>query len=69
VDVTKARLNTIAELFDSRKLVPQVGSLLPLRDAQVAHQMLAGAPHRTGQDCIEYCGLERVLTSETMAET
>ncbi len=49
VDVTTARLNTIAELFDSKKLVPQVGTVLPLADAQVAHQMLAGAPHGRGK--------------------
>jgi NADPH:quinone reductase-like Zn-dependent oxidoreductase len=49
VDVTAARLNTIAELFDSKKLVPQVGTVLPLADAQVAHQMLAGASHGRGK--------------------
>jgi NADPH:quinone reductase-like Zn-dependent oxidoreductase len=49
VDVTTARLNTIAELFDSKKLVPQVGTVLPLADARVAHQMLAGAPHGRGK--------------------
>ena len=31
------------------KLVPQVGTVLPLADARVAHQMLAGAPHRRGK--------------------
>jgi len=49
VEVTTDRLNTIAELFDSNKLVPQVGTVLPLADAQVAHQMLAGAPHGRGK--------------------
>ena len=49
VDVTTARLNKIAELFESGKLVPQVGTVLPLRDARVAHQMLAGAPHARGK--------------------
>jgi NADPH:quinone reductase-like Zn-dependent oxidoreductase len=49
VEVTTDRLNTIAELFDSKKLVPQVGTVLPLADAQVAHQMLAGAPHGRGK--------------------
>jgi len=49
VDVTTDRLHTIAELFDSKKLVPQVGTVLPLADAQVAHQMLAGAPHGRGK--------------------
>ena len=49
VDVTTARLNKIAELFETGKLVPQVGTVLPLRDARVAHQMLAGAPHARGK--------------------
>jgi NADPH:quinone reductase-like Zn-dependent oxidoreductase len=49
VDVTTARLGKIAELFESGKLVPQVGTVLPLRDARVAHQMLAGAPHARGK--------------------
>jgi len=49
VEVTTDRLNTIAELFDSKKLVPQVGTVLPLADAHVAHQMLAGAPHGRGK--------------------
>jgi NADPH:quinone reductase-like Zn-dependent oxidoreductase len=49
VDVTTSRLNTIAKLFDEKKLVPQVGSVLSLRDAQKAHEMLAGAPHDRGK--------------------
>ena len=49
VDVTTDRLNVIAALFDSGKLVTQVGTVLPLEDARVAHQMLAGAPHACGK--------------------
>ena len=49
VDVTTARLNTIAELFDTGKLVAQVGTVLALEDARVAHQMLAGAAHARGK--------------------
>lgn len=49
VDVTTARLNNITELFDSKRLAPQVGTVLPLADARVAHQMLAGAPHARGK--------------------
>jgi NADPH:quinone reductase-like Zn-dependent oxidoreductase len=30
-------------------LIPQVGTVLPLADARVAHQMLAGAPHARGK--------------------
>ena len=49
VEVTTVRLNYVAELFDNKKLVPQVGTVLPLTDSQLAHQMLAGAPHGRGK--------------------
>ena len=49
VDVTTARLNKIAELFDNRKLVTNVGTVLPLKEARVAHEMLAGEPHTHGK--------------------
>jgi NADPH:quinone reductase-like Zn-dependent oxidoreductase len=49
VDVTTARLQTIAQLFDRGKLVSQVGTVLPLAEAQLAHEMLAGAPHARGK--------------------
>jgi NADPH:quinone reductase-like Zn-dependent oxidoreductase len=49
VDVTTARLNTITELFESRTLVTDVGTVLPLADARLAHEMLDGAPHKRGK--------------------
>ena len=49
VDVTTARLKEIAELFDSGKLVTDVGTVLPLEEARVAHEMLGGAPHKRGK--------------------
>ncbi len=49
VDVTTARLNIISDLFDRKKLIPHVGTVLPLADAEVAHRMLAGAPHARGK--------------------
>jgi NADPH:quinone reductase-like Zn-dependent oxidoreductase len=49
VDVTTARLNKIAELFDSGKLITDVGTVLPLEEARVAHEMLGGAPHERGK--------------------
>ncbi len=49
VDVTTARLNAIGELFDSGKLVTDVGTVLPLEEARVAHEMLGGAPHKRGK--------------------
>lgn len=49
VDVTAARLNKITELFDSGKLVADVGTVLPLEEARLAHEMLEGAPHKRGK--------------------
>ena len=49
VDVTTARINKITELFDSGKLVTDVGTLLPLEKARTAHEMLGGAPHKRGK--------------------
>jgi NADPH:quinone reductase-like Zn-dependent oxidoreductase len=49
VDVTTARLNNITELFDSGKLVTDVGTVLPLEEARIAHEMLGGAPHKRGK--------------------
>lgn len=49
VDVTTARLKGFAELFDSGKLVTDVGTVLPLEQARVAHEMLGGAPHKRGK--------------------
>jgi NADPH:quinone reductase-like Zn-dependent oxidoreductase len=49
VDVTTARLNQIAKLFDSGKLVTDVGTVLPLEEARIAHEMLGGAPHKRGK--------------------
>jgi NADPH:quinone reductase-like Zn-dependent oxidoreductase len=49
VDVTTARLNTITELFESSKLVTDVGTVLSLEDARAAHEMLGGASHKRGK--------------------
>jgi len=49
VDVTTARLNKIAELFDTRRLVTDVGTVLPLEKVRIAHEMLGGAPHKRGK--------------------
>jgi len=49
VDVTTARLNKITELFDSGKLVTDVGTVLPLEESRAAHEMLEGAPHKRGK--------------------
>jgi NADPH:quinone reductase-like Zn-dependent oxidoreductase len=49
VDVTIARLNKITQLFDSGKLVTDVGTVLPLEKARTAHEMLGGVPHKRGK--------------------
>lgn len=49
VEVTRARLNAIAELFHQRRLSPHLGEVLPLEQVQTAHRMLAGAPHAPGK--------------------
>jgi NADPH:quinone reductase-like Zn-dependent oxidoreductase len=49
VEVTTLRLNKIAELFDSGKLVTDVGTVLPLEQARKADEMLGGAPHGRGK--------------------
>ncbi len=51
--VTTARLNAISEVFDSGKVTPQVGSVVPLDEVRTAHEMLAGAPHRRGKIMLE----------------
>jgi NADPH:quinone reductase-like Zn-dependent oxidoreductase len=49
VDVTTERLNKVTELFDSGKLVTDVGTVLRLEEARIAHEMLDGAPHKRGK--------------------
>ena len=49
VDVTAARLNEITERFDSGRLVAHVGTVLPLEEVRIAHEMLGGAPHKRGK--------------------
>jgi NADPH:quinone reductase-like Zn-dependent oxidoreductase len=49
VAVTSAGLATIAELLDAGRLSTHVGEVLPLAEARLAHEMLAGKPHRPGK--------------------
>ena len=48
-EVNFERLHKITELLATGKLITQVGSILTLDDAAVAHEMLAGAPHERGK--------------------
>jgi NADPH:quinone reductase-like Zn-dependent oxidoreductase len=49
VEVTTERLDKITDLFNRGKLIPRVGTVLPLEQARTAHEMLAGAPHQPGK--------------------
>ena len=49
MDVTAIKLDMLSRLFDSRKLTAEVGTVLPMEEAQRAHEMLAGAPHKRGK--------------------
>ena len=49
VDVSSPRLEQIAALIDAGELHSRVGDVLPLADARVAHEMLAGKPHKRGK--------------------
>ena len=48
-EVSTARLKKLTELIDGGKLKTDVGTVLPLEQAQAAHEMLAGAPHKRGK--------------------
>jgi NADPH:quinone reductase-like Zn-dependent oxidoreductase len=49
VAVTTAGLTTLGDLFDAGQLTTDVGEVLPLADARLAHEMLAGKPHKRGK--------------------
>jgi NADPH:quinone reductase-like Zn-dependent oxidoreductase len=49
VTVTSEGLTRIADLLDSGQLTANVGEVLPLAEARLAHEMLAGKPHRRGK--------------------
>jgi NADPH:quinone reductase-like Zn-dependent oxidoreductase len=49
VEVTTARLDKITDLFNRGKLTARVGTVLPLEQARIAHEMLGGAPHERGK--------------------
>ncbi len=48
-EVTTERLRTITTMFENGKISPRVGSVLPLSEARLAQDMLAGAPHLPGK--------------------
>ena len=48
-EVTTARLRKMTEMFEGRKILARVGSVLPLEEARKAYDMLAGASHERGK--------------------
>ncbi len=52
-EVNFDRLHTITELLTAGKLTTQVGSVLTLDEAAIAHEMLAGAPRKRGKIVLE----------------
>ena len=63
VDVTTARLSTIAELFDSKKLVPASGRRSATGGRSDCASNVGGNASRTRQDCIGRRALGRLLPS------
>jgi NADPH:quinone reductase-like Zn-dependent oxidoreductase len=49
VEVSSPRLERMAALFEAGELTTSVGDVLPLSEARIAHEMLAGKPHRRGK--------------------
>jgi NADPH:quinone reductase-like Zn-dependent oxidoreductase len=49
VTVTSEGLTRIADLLDSGQITTNVGEVLPLAEARLAHEMLAGKPHKRGK--------------------
>jgi NADPH:quinone reductase-like Zn-dependent oxidoreductase len=49
VTVTSAGLSALADLLDTGELTTHVGEVLPLANARLAHEMLAGKPHKRGK--------------------
>jgi NADPH:quinone reductase-like Zn-dependent oxidoreductase len=49
VEVSSRRLEQLAALIEAGELTTSVGDVLPLGEARVAHDMLAGRPHKRGK--------------------
>lgn len=49
VEVSSARLEQIAALIEAGELTTSVGDVMPLSSVRIAHEMLAGRPHKRGK--------------------
>ena len=52
-DVRRPALNELGALFADDALKANIGEVLPLAEAPLAHEMLAGRPHRRGKIVLE----------------
>jgi NADPH:quinone reductase-like Zn-dependent oxidoreductase len=55
-EVTSQRLQTVTDRFETGRISARVGSMLPLAEARSGHEMLAGAPHKSGKIVLELLG-------------
>lgn len=49
VDVTRERLEAVLPFLDDPRTELLIGEVLPLKEVAIAHEMLAGRPHRAGK--------------------
>lgn len=49
MEVTRERLTSITERIEAGRLSVEVGEVLSLAEARLAHEMLEGARHRRGK--------------------
>jgi NADPH:quinone reductase-like Zn-dependent oxidoreductase len=57
VQVTSERLDILAERFNSGRLQPNVGTVLPFDEVQLSHEMLDGAPHPRGKIVLQVANI------------
>jgi len=53
VDVRRPALNELGGLSADGALKAKIGEVLPLAEVPLAHEMLAGRPHRRGKIVLE----------------
>jgi NADPH:quinone reductase-like Zn-dependent oxidoreductase len=58
VEVNTRRLEELKALFDRGELKARVGTVLPLDQARKAHEMLSGAPHKSGKIVLKIADLD-----------
>ena len=59
VNVTSERLERIGQMIDDGQLTTSVGEVMQLSEARVAHEMLAGRPHKRGKIVLSVNGDHR----------